>query len=240
MARAGAPRIAKCEQNVCRRICTPSARWPAVRPAGDGPARSSASGAPRSSGPARAARGGAGVARRATAKRRVIGTNRTRPPFVAVTWPFQSDRSIRSWRFSRSTPPIRAPSSPRIAARPHRRAARGDACASPGPRRPSPAARRRRNRGTAPTSSAWAGAESVQGSRSITSHSTAVFSSTFSTVSTLFTVFAAFVPRWCLRRCTSSFVIASSFLLPRCGIRCVWRIVALPAMPLGFCRLARA
>src|SRR5882672_8900610 len=31
MARAGAPRIARCEQNVCRRMCTPCSPKPATR-----------------------------------------------------------------------------------------------------------------------------------------------------------------------------------------------------------------
>ena len=54
----------------------------------------------------------------------------------------------------------------------------------------------------------------VQGSRSITFHSTAALSKPLNTVRTLLTVFGAFAFRAVFRRCTSSLVIASSRLDP--------------------------
>ena len=56
----------------------------------------------------------------ASRSRSVIGTNRTRPPLVAVTWPFHSERATQSWRLPRSTSdhssaiisPHRSPASP--------------------------------------------------------------------------------------------------------------------------------
>ena len=70
------------------------------------------------------------------------------------------------------------------------------------------------------TLSTPAGALIVHGSRSITSHSTAFFSSTLNTVSTLLTVFGALFRSRCFSRCTSSFVIASSRFAPSAGTRC--------------------
>jgi hypothetical protein len=80
----------------------------------------------------------------------------------------------------------------------------------------------------------------VHGMVSMTSHSTAFFSSTLSTVNTLFTVFVALPRSVPFRRWTSSFLIASSFREPSAGMRCMRRIVSLEATPLGFCRLASA
>ena len=80
----------------------------------------------------------------------------------------------------------------------------------------------------------------THGTRSITPHPTAVFSITFSTVSTLLTVLGDFACNVLLSRCTSSVVIAPSGLSPSAGIK--WfRIVDLyAALPLGFRRLASA
>jgi hypothetical protein len=69
----------------------------------------------------------------------------------------------------------------------------------------------------------------------MTSHSTAFFRSTFSTVSTLLTVFGARFVRRRFTRCTSSFVIASSRFDPSSGIRCARVMESLAAIPLGFC-----
>ncbi len=79
--------------------------------------------------------------RSAATRRTVNGTCRTRPPFSAVTWPFHSDRSTRSWRFARSTSlhssamisPNRGPASPRLPRRraPDRRAPRSRARRDP-------------------------------------------------------------------------------------------------------------
>ena len=61
----------------------------------------------------------------------------------------------------------------------------------------------------------------MHGMVSMTSHSTAFFSNTLSTVSTLFTVFVAFLRNVPFKRCMSSLLIASSFLLPSAGKRCI-------------------
>jgi hypothetical protein len=72
------------------------------------------------------------------------------------------------------------------------------------------------------------------GIRSITSHSTAFLSITFSTVRVLLTVFAAFVLKRHFSCCTSSLLIASSFFWPNNGARCTRMIISFAAIPLGF------
>ena len=80
----------------------------------------------------------------------------------------------------------------------------------------------------------------VHGISVITPHSTAILSSVFKVVSTLLTVFGAFVRNALLRPWTSSVVMASSRFPPNRGIRCTRRIVSFAAIPLGLCWFARA
>ena len=111
-------------------------------------------------------------------------------PSVAVTWPFQSDRATRELPLRQvDVRPLQrhdlAAPQPGFAAEQHDQMRRRR-------RRPSPprrAARSPRSRGTRRPTSALASSWIVQGTRSMTSHSTAVFSSTFRTVNTLLTVF---------------------------------------------------
>ena len=125
MARAGAPRIARCEQKVWRRMWTPGftlrppRRPPHVvlhhllrqrRSPFPGTARAGLAGADALAVPSPGASSSARTARD--------------HPSWLVTWPFQSDRSTVSCRFDRSTSPTPAPSSRRTGGRPHRRAAR--------------------------------------------------------------------------------------------------------------------
>ena len=59
----------------------------------------------------------------------------------------------------------------------------------------------------------------MHGIRSMTSHSTAFFSSTLSTARTLFTVLGDLNSSCAFNRCTSSLLIASSRFRPNAGIR---------------------
>ncbi len=79
-----------------------------------------------------------------------------------------------------------------------------------------------------------------QGIFSMTRHSTATFNRVFNTVRMLLTVFGAFSRRPDFRRCTSSFPMPSSRFDPSTGARWTLQTVSLAAIPLGFCRLARA
>ena len=168
---------------------------PVAPPVERGPARSSASAADPSSLTQHArARAGADAREAPPPAASVIGTYRSRPPFVAVTWPFQSDRCTQSCRLREiDIAPLErhhlAAPQPRFPTQQH------DQVGVPvrSLRRRRPAARTRRSRRSPPTAFGIGSNRIVHGIRSITSHSTAFFSSTFSTVSTLLTVFGAFV-----------------------------------------------
>lgn len=98
---SGRSRIAKCEQNVCLRICGPLLLRPALRAARPTASRTalSVSGFPvsrfRTNGPFKCR-----WARSASANRVVIGTYRSRPSSVLDTCPCQSLRSTQIWRLS--------------------------------------------------------------------------------------------------------------------------------------------
>ena len=223
MARTAAPRIARCEQNVWRRVCGPcggiAARAPPWPTVGHVALAERLAVVPLQH-LVRLARAGC-AASSAAANRRVSGTYRTRPPFVAVRWPCHSLRSTRSCLRSESTSvhcnarisPARNPASPPIST---------TSCATVETRRapPPPALRTRRSCRSGP--SPWCPSQpDVHRAWSSTRHSTAFFNIMLSTVSTLFTVSGLRCRSWYFSRCTSSSVIVSRALAPSVGSRWV-------------------
>jgi hypothetical protein len=81
---------------------------------------------------------------------------------------------------------------------------------------------------------------SISTRRIIRHYRSANLRSTLSTANALLTVLAAFVSMPPLRRCTSSFVMLSTGFCPTLGTRWTRSNTSFAAMPLGFCRFARA
>ena len=137
--------------------------------------------------------------------------------------------------------PTRARSSRRTATRPHRPAARSGASARSRPARRRPAVRTRSKSWNAAAPFGTGSSLILHGIRSITSHSTAFFSSMLSTASTLLTVFGDLISQL---RFQPLHVLARDrvemFSTRTPGSGATRRIRSFAAIPLGFCRFARA